>query len=1799
MSKTVDERVVSMEFDNKRFESNVQTTLGSLDKLKKSLNLEGAAKGLTQVDDAAKKIDMSTLGNAVETVRTRFSALEVMAVTALANITNSVVNTGKKMVSALTIDPIKTGFNEYETKMGAIQTIMSNTASKGTTMQDVTRVIGELNTYADKTIYNFAEMTKNIGTFTAAGVGLEESASAIQGIANLAAASGSTSQQASTAMYQLSQALAAGTVKLMDWNSVVNAGMGGEKFQEALKATAREHGVSVDSMIKKAGSFRESLKEGWITADVLNETLNKFTVDGAKNYSKSMMESGKWTQEQADALIKEAQAMEDAATKVKTFTQLWDTLKESAQSGWSQSWELIVGDFDEAKDTLTEMSEKIGKIINDSAESRNKLLTGALSTGWKQLLNEGITDVAGFEERVTEVAKKHGVDLSKMINDETTFQDTLKEGWMTTEILGESIDAYGKKLKGMSEKELEAAGYTMKDVEAFEALEKKLSEGKISVEEFTKLMSRPSGRQLLVESLWNAFDALLEVIKPIKQAFNDIFPPATADQLYNLIQGLHAFTEKLKLSETTTENLRRTFAGVFAAFDIGVQLIKALFNGFADLVGYVAPAGDGILSFTARIGDFIVGIDEAIKKGNVFGKIIDGVGKILKPIADGVKVLGKSISDAFESIGTRAKVRFEPLSVLGKGLMAVFVGIGNIIKNIAPGISKFISGVGNGFTTLMDKITSSIQNADYNALFDIISGGVLTAIGINISKFIKSAGDVLDNAGGFLDKFGNILDGVKDALNAFTESIKAKTLKTIATAIGILALSLVAISLIDSAKLTSSLTAISALFAELLVSMAIFGKIADGKSFDGIGKMSRAMMTLSGALLVLSIAMKIMSTMSWKEMGVGLISTVVGIGALVTAVNLLPEKEVTKSAKAIKKMSSALLVFAVAMKIMGSMSWKEMGVGLVGMAAGLAMMVAAVNLLPKDMAVRTAGMVGLATAMVILGAALKIMGSMSWKEMGVGLITLTGALTAITLAMNFMPKNMIFTSVGLLAVSGALVIIASALKIMASMSWEEVARGLVALGGSLAIIAVGMMAMKTALPGAAALLVVSAALAIFTPVLMGLGSMSWGEIVKGLVTLAGALAIIGIAGLVLAPVIPAILGLGAALALFGVGIAAIGAGVLMCGVGLTALAAALAASGGAIVVFVSSIIGLIPYLIEQIGVGIIKLCEVIAGSAAAICEAVTVIIVSVMDALVTSVPAIVDGVLKLIVSLLESLIEYLPQIVPLLITLFTKVIDLIVENMPAILDGVVKFLVALLDGVASRITELVQPLVNLFGAIFQGIADVIGPVVESVIAPLLETVLNCFVKLFEVLEPHIPMICELVGYLVTTVTDAIVRIFEIISPYMPEVTRIVEIIADAVTKIIDDVVRLFEEISPILDSISNIISEAGDAINDALTGVADIIDSVGGVIDSWFDGISGVIDSVGNAALNAGKGFEKLANGVKTITDLKLADMVASLTSVATGLGKIAKHSTGISDTGTGMKKIADALKSSYGSFDKITDSISGLTKGLGTIGPVATKATGELTSATTSMTSSLTLVSSSVNKSTSTITASLTSMGVACAKTINGFRGHLVSAGEYMMGGLASGIRNGKPSVLSAARSIANSVESIIRSAWQVNSPSKLFYKIALGVGEGMEYALEDSTSGVKNSALELADATTKGVGNAISKIADVINNGVDARPTIRPVLDLSNVRSGANAIGSMLSANRSLVLDTGTIGAVSASMSTRQNGNGTSELLSAIKGLRKDFANAPRNTYSINGITYDDGSNVSSAIETLIRAAKMERRV
>ena len=1377
MSTTIDERVVEMRFDNKQFESNVQTSLSTLDRLKKSLNLSGAAKGFDEIDSASKKVNMNGLANAVESVRLKFSALEVMAVTALANITNSALNAGKRIVSALTIDPIKTGFQEYETQIGAVQTILANTQHEGTNLQQVNRALDELNTYADKTIYNFTEMTRNVGTFTAAGVTLQTSVDSIKGIANLAAVSGSTSQQASTAMYQLSQALAAGKVSLMDWNSVVNAGMGGKVFQDALVRTSELLGTGAKNAINMYGSFRESLTKGeWLTTEVLTETLKQF----AGAYSEADLIQQGFSESQAKEIAQMAKTAEEAATKVKTFTQLWDTLKESAQSGWTATWEILIGDFEEAKDLLSEVSETIGNVIGEAAQARNDLLSGGLSSGWKQLLNQGIADEAGYIESIQEVARKSGDAFDKMVADSDNFSDALKkglqEGVISSDTLSDAVHNLRDKMTGMSQEERKAAGYTSEMVEQIEKLDEGIKNGSVSMDEFTEKILKPSGRENLIQSIWNAAKGLMSVIAPIKEAFRDIFPPMTSEQLYAFTEALRNLTERMKLSETTSENLKRTFKGLFAVLDIIKQAVTAVFNAVGSLLGGVGDLGAGILGVTGTFGDWLVKLDEFIKQGDVFNKVLGTIVSVIKTVAtairDFVKVVAEKIAfpgfELFHSLLERLHTRMSQIGDAAGGMKSsvssAFEAMGNALANcqfmqLLQAIWDAVKAIAGGIADAMGKVGSSlidsIGNADFSGVIDLLNGISFGAIAVGITKFVGAIKEQLDSIGSIKESFIGILDSVRGCFEAYQSQLQAGTLLKIASAIAILVASLVALSLIDSAKLSAALGAITVLFADLMASMAVFNKISGQAS--GVIRSTTAMLAISTSVLILASALKKLGDLDAKQLATGL----TGVAGL-TATMIVAAKSLGKGGPTIIKGASQMVIFAAAIKVLASacedlsaLDWEGLAKGLVGVgvllaevslfmntakfsgqsvttATGIVILSGAIKILAsacEDFAqmnwgeigrgltsigivlaeivaftrltgnaqhviATSSALIGIGAAMKILAAAVKDFSAMNWSELAVGLVGMAGALATVTIAVNFMPKNMIAIGTGLIAVSTALLIMASALENMGGMEWNEIAKGLVALGGSLGIMAVGLRAMTGTLSGSAAMLVAASALAILTPVLSILGAMSWTAIVKGLVSLAGAFTVIGVAGAVLTPLVPTILGLSGAMALIGVAVLGLGAGLLAAGTGLSAIAVgftALAAAGTAgatavvasLTVIITGIADLIPAIVAKIGEAIVEFCKVIANSAGEIGNAVKEVVLTLVDVLIECVPAIADGALKLIAGVLEALVQYTPQIV----------------------DSLFQFLIGVLEGIARNLPGLIQAAIDVLMAFFAGIVD--------------------------------------------------------------------------------------------------------------------------------------------------------------------------------------------------------------------------------------------------------------------------------------------------------------------------------------------------------------------------------------------------------------------------------------------------------------------------------------------------------------
>ena len=1817
MSKVVDERVVEMRFDNRQFEQNVSTSVSTLDKLKRSLNLSGAAKGLSDVGDAAKRVDMNGLGSSIEGVRAKFSALQVMGVTALANITNSAVNAGKRIVNALTLEPVMSGFQEYETQINAVQTILANTKSKGSTLDDVNKALDELNLYADKTIYNFTEMTRNIGTFTAAGIDLDTSVSAIQGIANLAAVSGSTSQQASTAMYQLSQALAAGTVKLMDWNSVVNAGMGGEIFQNALKETSKELNTGAEAAIKAKGSFRESLQTGWLTSEVLTETLKKFTTSGANEYvaeytglskeavqaalddakakygeadaikyaSKALAEKSGKNEEEIKSVLEMANTAEDAATKVKTFTQLWDTLKEAAQSGWTQSWEIIIGDFEEAKELLTQISDTVGAMIQASADARNKVLQD-----WKDL----------------------------------------------------------------------------------------------------------GGRDDLLEGFKNAFKGIMSVVKPIKEAFSEVFRAISGADVVNITKRFRDFTEGLILSEESAEKVKRAFKGLFSIFDIGRKIVLSVGNAIAKLLGSdgVSSLGEIVLDAAASLGDFFTSINTSFDTDGLSGvlsKIVSGISNVLVGATDHMR------------------------------------GFGDVLSAIGGIVAKVAGKIWDSLKTVFGWISENISAGD---IFAGLAGGGIFMAAKKLSGFLDSIVDAIkgifggDKGDSIKSKFSDVLDSAHDALSSFASGIKISSLISIAIAIGILSASMKTISDLNVGQITKSLLAIGAMLGMLSITMGSITKTLTGLGSKGLIKAGVSLMLVAAAVGILASAMKKMADLSLAELARGLLGVGAGLTILSAGLRAISKAKVSLSTSiAIIALAGSCSILAEALKKFGGLSMGEIAKGLIGMGGALAALVGTMSILNKFAGGKSlTGSVAMLIAVQSLSKladGLKKFGQMSWSVIGHGLTAMGLALGELTVVLSLLGKFGGFSSIlgagAILIVVQGLDDLASALERIGSMSWEVIGHGLTGMGVALAEIGtvtglLGKLAGFSGLLGAGSILIVIQGLGDLASALERFGWMSWDEIARGLVGMGGALLEVGaIAG-----------ALGALTGPLGL----LGAGALLLAIqGLADLADAfktfgemswdeigrgLAGMGGALgeVAIITGALGSLAGLPALLGGGAILLAIQGLGDLA---DALKKFGEMSWDEIGRGLSAMGGALSELAVGGFMNTLSIIGSIS----------IATVAEPLGALADSVKKWVdVKIPDGLGLQLGDLAAGVATwTFSGIGAGAlwasAESVGTLADSVkkwagvtvpdgldiqlanlaagvatwtfsgigaislwaAAESVGTLADSVKKWSNVTIPDgLEDGLKSIAYGVEAFTFAFVGGWSIGAIVTPLAN-----LADSVNKwngvkiptsLETDLKALASGVQAFTFafiggwSLSAIVGPLGDLATSVKkwNGVK-IPDTLGDDLDALAAGVDAFKWSfVGGWSLGTITGplgdlatSVKKWNGVKISSDLgdqlkSLASGVKSFSGItdisvaAKAMKTIASATVNLSginypNIASGLTTLSDVIKK-FASINSVKDSLatfgSDLIKGVVTpiknatpqfasmgsniadslVKGMRSKLAVITTTITSMMTSTIQIVNSKrasfnlagsnltaglasgVKTKASTISTTFTSAIQSAVSSIKLQRSNFYNAGGYLAEGFANGIGASAFKAEAKAVAMATAALEAAKEAMGINSPSKEFYKVGEFCGLGFVNAIGDYGDKVHKASENMAEYAKTGLSNAIGKIRDGMNGDMDVQPTIRPVVDLSNVKTGAAAITDMLSEDRSLGVVTG-VNAVSSMMKRRgQNGNNDG-VITAIDKLHKDLNSLSRPSYTIDGITYDDGSEVSEAIKTLVRAAKIERRV
>lgn len=1259
----VDDRVVSIQFDNAAFERNVAGTIATLDKLKASLDFANAKNNFAELNTASRGFNLDTVSSAVDGISAKFIALSTIAITTLANIMNRAVDAGIRIAKSLSLDQIISGFQEYETNMNSIQTILANTSADGSTLKDVTAALDELNRYSDQTIYNFSEMARNIGTFTAAGVDLDTATGAIKGIANLAAISGSNSQQASTAMYQLSQALASGTLKLMDWNSVVNAGMGGEVFQKALfesgKALGTIKGITMDTTFEQwtsaGNSFRSSLESGWVTAEVLTNTLSGFTGD----LTEAQIMAMGYTKEQAAEIMRMGEVGKEAATKVKTFTQLIGTVKEAIGSGWSKSFQLIIGDFEEAKGLFSYISESIGTMVSDSANARNVMLGK-----WKAV----------------------------------------------------------------------------------------------------------GGRTKLLVGLKDAITGIGSVLQPIADAFRDIFPPMTAVRLVHITEKFAELAARIQISGETANKLREFFRGLFAIVDIGWEVLKGLGGAFADIVKHFVGTGEGLLNVGAKFGDFFTNLHEQLVTGggiadffdNIPGIVINFVEKlksVLSPLKDfkdrvaevidyflggfsgkftnegeGILLfankLGTAVGDLKDKIfGAgdnptggladglgRVTDRLDTLKAPVKTITSVIGKMIEKFKLAVQPIENFISAIGDQLSGVWDAIADAMDTGEFDKVLDLVNTGLLGGIVALLMKFVNG-GLKIDIGEGFISKIGDALDGLTGTLEAMQTKLKSEALLNIGKAIALIVASVLVLSLIDSEALSKGMTALAVGFAQLIGAMALLSQISSGPTTNAsLTVLAAGLVIMAGAILLLAGATALLSTLNWDEMFRGITGVAALMAIMVAASKLMEDNEggIISAGAGMILMAGAINIMALAVKIFGDMAWDEILKGLTGVAGGLVAMASAALLLPDNMMSKGLGIVFIAGALILLATAVKMMSGLSWEKIGKGLVGVGGGLAVMVLAMRSMPKGALLkTAASLLILAGALDMMAAAIIAVSFLSWEEIAKGLVGLAGAMTILAVAAYAMDGALPGAAAIAVMSVSLFLLAKTMKTIGKMNLSEIGKALLGLAGVFVVLGLAGLALSPIVVPLIGLGIALLAAGAGLTLFGVGALLVANAILVLAKAGKAGVDVLLSVLDAILSRLPDMAIQLALGLIAFVQTVGDNAPALIGAIVNIIGSLIDGLILLAPKLASLLMTLIDIGIKAINDKAPDIIKCGINLLITFLTSIRDNIGEITTLAADIMIAFMEALTAKIPELSKAAAELLAAVVQGIADNLGSVMEA------------------------------------------------------------------------------------------------------------------------------------------------------------------------------------------------------------------------------------------------------------------------------------------------------------------------------------------------------------------------------------------------------------------------------------------------------------------------------------------------------
>lgn len=1331
--RPIDEKLVVMKMNISDLKAKAKETTGifggiqsAFDKLRGN-RLNKVSDDINGINRSAQKVDMSNIARSLDTISSRFSNLGVIATTALANITNKAVNAGASLMHNLGPAQVSSGFSEYELKMKSIGTMLANTEWEGKNLKDVQKNLDELNEYADKTIYSFGEMTASIGRFTAAGVGLDDSTIAIKGLGNLAAISGSSVEQLNTAMYQVSQGMAAGKFGLEDWNSMVNAGMGGKKTQDALLATAKAMGKNVDM----SDGFRLSLQKGWLTSEVFLSTLRQFGED---------------------------ESMTEAATAVRTFSGMMDALKESIGSGWATSFEIIFGDYEQATEFWTRISNAIGGIFQKSTDNRNALLRAIMP-------EDGLNGFVKFFDDITKPIEQVTSSIKK------SFSEVFSSG-------GGEKDAKGSGILGL-------------------------------VETFKKLSTN------------------------------------------------------VELSEQNVQSIQTIFKGMFSIVDIGVNLFKSFVDILKNLNPGLESVGTGILSLLAFIFQLPIAINEFIESGTAFSRTTEFLGDALLNVSKGTSFvidnlydLGTTASQVFSILakgeyagglgGENSKV-VSILFTLREAFVDVFTAIGSLrLSDIGNGITMFVDFVAAKFQSMKDALSnvkefvagvgdSFVENQGW-----ILAGGIVASLGAVIWKLWEAFSAITGSIGGFGDiteSLSEVFESIGGSLKAFTLGIHTKSLLTIATAVGILAVSLLVLSKLDGPELAKSLTAVVGSLGALVGALILFSKF----SVTGSLGVSLTIVAMATAMVIMAQAIEDLAAIKFADVVKGVAAIAALMGTMAGSMALLSKNSAAVSVTAfqILAIGGALLLISKAMteiaKIKTSSIIKSVA-AITGILAAMSMFLILTKATQFGPA-SAVGIIAIAVAVKMITKDLERLSKIQPEKLMKALTTIVAILAALSIfSMALSKVNMASLGTNIFLLASALTLLIVPISALGLLPWPVLLQGLGALVVTLGLLALATKLMTTAIPGAAALVIIAVALNLLVPAITALGLLPWEVVALGIGGLAVALLAVGGVSALLAPAAGGLMIFAAAIALLGIGLGAVGIGVGAFAKGMAILvglsATAMAAVTAAIMGFVAGVTTMLP----------------------AITDLLYKIVESTLNVMIRMAPKIADGIVKLIHVIFDKFEEHYPGLAEAGKDAFLTLLKGMEDTMPEMLEASAQFVADMITGLIQEIADMNAEIITAGGETILGFLEGMSIYIPQVIKEGNQFIIDLINGLADGIRQNGPQMTDamlgLMGELILTMNYAAVEMLDAVYGWIPGVSEALSAMSDSAEESLRERFNL-----------TDTANEKGDEFSGALSGKSDGAKNAGiALANAGIQGAESV--SATSSGINFAQGFASgIGNG--------------------------------------------------------------------------------------------------------------------------------------------------------------------------------------------------------------------------------------------------------------------------------------------------------------------------------------------------